>query len=279
MKRPAVVGSGSTLCTVPAAAARTMPPIAIFDVPSRMAVLGVIGAVIPERRDAEGRVRESPGIDWHARPPARRAPSSATAASERRRRPGNRRRRERATSDRCTPTAEQRHDDQNNPAVAHWRAHRTRNLPGRRVSATLNGMMIAIRRRVRAVAFAWLLCQVASLSAFVPEIVLRFARGGSRGQEKKAAACHEDAGTAPRAERRRCVPDASRARTVARLLRDHQRVRRSGHAPRQPVRVHQHSSKRRASRSMVLDSIAAFVPPAPPLLYRLATPDAPPPKA
>jgi hypothetical protein len=29
--------------------------------------------------------------------------------------------------------------------------------------------MIAIRRRVRAVAFAWLLCQVASLSAFVPE--------------------------------------------------------------------------------------------------------------
>jgi hypothetical protein len=44
--------------------------------------------------------------------------------------------------------------------------------------------MNSIRRRVRAVAFAWLLCQVASLSAFVPGTVLYFARGrsGREGQ-------------------------------------------------------------------------------------------------
>src|SRR6185503_11847940 len=52
--------------------------------------------------------------------------------------------------------------------------------------------MIAIRRRVRAVAFAWLLCQVASLSAFVPGDCC-IAHAAEAAAKKKAAACHEEA--------------------------------------------------------------------------------------
>src|SRR4051812_34042509 len=51
--------------------------------------------------------------------------------------------------------------------------------------------MIAIRRRVRAVAFAWLLCQAASLAAFVPgECCVAHA---AEAAAKQAAACHEQA--------------------------------------------------------------------------------------
>ena len=57
-------------------------------------------------------------------------------------------------------------------------------LPGSDGFRYSDGDMIAIRRRVRAVAFAWLLCQVASLSAFVPEAVLHFACSRS-GRERK----------------------------------------------------------------------------------------------
>ena len=52
--------------------------------------------------------------------------------------------------------------------------------------------MNAIRRRVRAVAFAWLLCQVASLSAFVPEQCC-IAHAAEAAAKEKAAACHEEA--------------------------------------------------------------------------------------
>src|SRR4030095_12849806 len=52
--------------------------------------------------------------------------------------------------------------------------------------------MTLLRRRVRTVAFAWLLCQVASLSAFVPEQCC-ISHAAEAAAKVKAAACHEDA--------------------------------------------------------------------------------------
>src|SRR5690349_1548623 len=57
--------------------------------------------------------------------------------------------------------------------------------------------MTLLRRRVRAVAFAWLLCQVASLSAFVPAECCA-AHAAEVAAKQKAASCHEAAPVAPK---------------------------------------------------------------------------------
>lgn len=57
--------------------------------------------------------------------------------------------------------------------------------------------MGAIRRRIRAVTLAWLLCQVASLSAFVPEQCC-VTHAAQEAAKAKAEACHEEAPPAPK---------------------------------------------------------------------------------
>ena len=137
--------------------------------------------------------------------------------------------------------------------------------------------MIAIRRRVRAVAFAWLLGQVASLSAFVPgECCVSHAAEAKARQ--KAEACHETEATpAPEPQQGDACPMHHGAKS-----HDCCAITNACDGPgTQLLSLFSFVSTidEPIVSSAVLESTAAFVPPAPPLLYRLALPDAPPPKA
>ena len=135
--------------------------------------------------------------------------------------------------------------------------------------------MISIRRRVRAVAFAWLLCQVASLSAFVPGECC-IAHAAEAAAKQKAAACHEEA--APPAPKDGDACPLHQGRTK----HDCCAVTNACDGPgAQLLTLFSFISTidEPASSSTMLDSTVAFVPPAPPLLSRLALPDAPPPKS
>ena len=135
--------------------------------------------------------------------------------------------------------------------------------------------MIAIRRHVRAVAFAWLLCQAASVAAFVPEQCC-ISHAAEAAAKEKAAACHEEAAPPAPKEGDACPLHEGRTKhdccaitnacdgPGAQLLTLFSFITTID----EPV-----------VSSTVLDSTVAFVPPAPPPLYRLALPDAPPPKA
>src|SRR5688572_14458067 len=57
--------------------------------------------------------------------------------------------------------------------------------------------MKAIRNRVRAVAVAWLLCQVASLSAFIPENCC-VSHVAEQAAKEKNGDCHESEPAAPK---------------------------------------------------------------------------------
>jgi hypothetical protein len=137
------------------------------------------------------------------------------------------------------------------------------------------GHMIAIRPRVRAVAFAWLLCQAASLAAFVPEqcCVSHAAEAAAKAQ---AAACHEEA--APPAPKQGDACPLHEGRTK----HDCCAITNACDGPgAQLLTLFSFISTIDAplTSSTVLESTAAFVPPTPPLLSRRALPDAPPPKA
>ena len=103
--------------------------------------------------------------------------------------------------------------------------------------------MQALRKRVRVIALAWLLCQAGSLSAFVPENCC-LAHVEEAAAKAKKEACHEAEPVKPEAGRcvsdgacrRRGVPDAQLE--VEGLLRHDECVRWSGLAPRHPVRLH-----------------------------------------
>jgi hypothetical protein len=135
--------------------------------------------------------------------------------------------------------------------------------------------MIAIRRRVRAVAFAWLLCQVASLSAFVPEQCC-IAHAAKAAAKAKAGACHEEA--APKAPE----PGDACPLHEGRTTHDCCAISTACDGPgAQLLSLFSFVTILDAPivSSAILESSSAFAPPAPPLLYRLALPDAPPPKA
>ena len=134
--------------------------------------------------------------------------------------------------------------------------------------------MIAIRRRVRAVAFAWLFCQVASLSAFVPEQCC-IGHAAEAAAKEKAAACHEEA--APVAPKEGDACPLHQGRTT----HDCCTISNACDGPGgQLLSLFAYVSTvdEPIASSTILASTTAFVPPAPPLLYRLALPDAPPPK-
>ena len=134
--------------------------------------------------------------------------------------------------------------------------------------------MIAIRPRIRAVTFAWLLCQVASLSAFVPEQCC-VSHAAQAMAKAKAEACHE--GAAPPA------PKDGDACPMHPGSKSHDCCKISNacdgpgtHLLTLFANVGVLESP--TSSSVTLHSIAVPLAPPAPLLHRLATPDAPPPK-
>lgn len=137
--------------------------------------------------------------------------------------------------------------------------------------------MTAIRRRLRAVAFTWLLCQVASLSAFVPEACC-ISHAAEAAAKEKAAACHEEAAPpAPAPAQGDACPLHS-----GRTKHDCCAITNACDGPgAQLLSLFSFVSTidEPLASSTLLASSSAFAPPAPPLLSRLALPDAPPPKA
>jgi hypothetical protein len=137
--------------------------------------------------------------------------------------------------------------------------------------------MNAVRRRVRVVTLVWLLCQVASLSAFVPGECCVSHAAEARAREK-ADACHETA-AAPVSE-----PQPGDACPMHHGSKSHDccAITNACDGPgTQLLSLFSFVSilDEPLVSSAVLESSPAFVSPAPPLLYRLAVPDAPPPKA
>jgi hypothetical protein len=133
--------------------------------------------------------------------------------------------------------------------------------------------MTAIRRRIRAVAFAWLLCQVASLSAFVPEQCC-VAHAAEAAAKEKAAACHESAPVAPKQGDACPMHHGSKAHDCCRMTNSCDGP--GTHLTTLFAYVGVLESP--VSSSVISESTSAALPIAAPLLCRIATPDAPPPK-
>jgi hypothetical protein len=130
--------------------------------------------------------------------------------------------------------------------------------------------MTALRRRVRAVAFAWLLCQVASLSAFVPAECCA-AHAAEAVAKEKAASCHE---AAPKDGDACPMHHQSRAHDCCTITNGcaGPGIQLTGLFAFVGV------IETPATSSVTLESAPATVAGAAPLLYRLTTPDSPPPK-
>jgi hypothetical protein len=134
----------------------------------------------------------------------------------------------------------------------------------------------AIRRRIRTVAFAWLLCQVASLSAFVPEICC-ISHAEEAAAKEKAAACHES----PAPEQ---APKDGDACPMHHGTSSHDCCVMTNACDGPGTHLASLFSyigvpETPASPSHLLESIAAFQPPSEPVLSQRSIPDAPPPKA
>jgi hypothetical protein len=137
--------------------------------------------------------------------------------------------------------------------------------------------MIAIRRRVRVVTFAWLLCQVASLSAFVPGECCVSHAAEAKAKEQ-AEACHDtEPAPAPEPQQGDACPmhHGSKAHDCCAI------TNACDGPGTQLLSLFSFVSTldEPILSSAILDSSSAFVPPAPPLLHRLAIPDSPPPRA
>ena len=136
--------------------------------------------------------------------------------------------------------------------------------------------MTSIRRRIRAVTIAWLLCQVASLSAFVPEICC-VSHAAEAAAKEKAAACHEAPAPTP-------APKDGDACPMHHGTKSHDCCVMTNACDGPGIHLASLFAfigvlETPAASSLVLHSNAAFIAPPEPLLHRLATPDAPPPKA
>jgi hypothetical protein len=131
------------------------------------------------------------------------------------------------------------------------------------------------RRRVRVVAIAWLLCQVASLSAFVPEECC-VSHAAEEAAKAKAEECHETPAPEPK------PGDACPMHHGEKKTHDCCVISNTCDGPGTHLAglfAYSGMLETPASSAVVLDSVAADVAAPPPLLHRLALPDAPPPKA
>lgn len=133
--------------------------------------------------------------------------------------------------------------------------------------------MTVLRRRVRAVAFAWLLCQVASLSAFVPAECCA-AHAAEAVAKQKAATCHEAAPVAPKDGDACPMHHPSRAHDCCAMTNacEGPGVQLTG------LFAYDGVIETPAASSVTLESAPAVIAESAPLLHRLALPDAPPPK-
>jgi hypothetical protein len=133
--------------------------------------------------------------------------------------------------------------------------------------------MTAIRRRIRAVAFAWLICQGASLTAFVPEQCCE-SHAAQEAAKAKAEACHEDAPPAPKEGDACPMHHESKSHDCC-------KIGGTCDGPGSQLLTlfaNVGVLESPAVTPMTLESSVAMLPAPPPLLHRLALPDAPPPK-
>ena len=134
--------------------------------------------------------------------------------------------------------------------------------------------MTPLRRRIRAVALAWLLCQAASLSAFVPGECCK-SHAAEAAANEKAASCHESIPVTPKEGDACPMHKGSTSHECC-------TISNACNGPGQQLTtlfayVGVVQSPRAAT--IVLESTPAFIPQATPLRYHRSIPDAPPPKA
>ena len=135
--------------------------------------------------------------------------------------------------------------------------------------------MEALRRRIRVVALAWLLCQAGTLSAFLPGECCK-AHAEEAAAKAKAASCHESAASP-------AAPKEGDACPMHRGSKSHEccTISNACDGPGQQLTTlfaYVGFVQTPQSAAIVLESSAAFVAPPAPLLDHLAIPDAPPPK-
>lgn len=133
--------------------------------------------------------------------------------------------------------------------------------------------MAALRRRIRVVAFAWLLCQVASLSAFVPEQCC-IAHAEQAAAKEKAKACHEAAPVEPKDGDACPMHHTSNSHDCCSMSNSCDGP--GSHLSTLFAYVGVLESP--ASTAVTIESAPATIAASSPLLSRLALPDAPPPK-
>lgn len=134
--------------------------------------------------------------------------------------------------------------------------------------------MSALRRRIRVVAIAWLLCQVASLSAFVPEQCC-VSHAAEAAAKAKNPPCHETQPAEPKEGDACPMHHGSRAHDCC-------AIKNSCDGPGMSLTTlfaFVGFVEKPASTFVALESSVAFVSAPPALIQRLALPDAPPPKA
>ena len=124
------------------------------------------------------------------------------------------------------------------------------------------------------VAFAWLLCQAASLSAFLPGECCK-THAAEAAAKAKAASCHESAPVAPKEGDACPMHRGSKSHDCC-------TISNACDGPGQQLTTlfaYVGVVQTPQSASIVPESTAAFIPQDAPLLYHLSIPDAPPPKA
>src|SRR4026208_1008757 len=135
--------------------------------------------------------------------------------------------------------------------------------------------MSAIRRRIHVIAFAWLFCQVASLSAFVPGECCKSHAAQTEAKAKQAA-CHESAPVVPK------DGDACPMHHGQKQSHNCCTMSNGCDGPGQQLTTlfaYVGVLESPQSSPVVVDPTAAHIAPSAPLLYPLAIPDAPPPKS
>ena len=133
--------------------------------------------------------------------------------------------------------------------------------------------MTGIRERVRAIAVIWLLCQAATIAAFVPEDCC-LAHAEERAAKEKQEACHETEPVEPQPGDA-CPMHGSKSHDCCVMTN-------ACAGPGQQLTtlfVYVGMVERPITPGALLDATASVLPATPPSLHRSSRPDAPPPKA
>ena len=132
--------------------------------------------------------------------------------------------------------------------------------------------MNALRRRIRIVAFAWLLCQVASLSAFMPGECCK--THAAEAAAKANEHCHESKPVAPKDGDACPMHHGQKSHECC-------TISNACDGPGQQLTTlfaYVGVLESPQSAPIAIDSTAAIIPLSAPLLFHLSIPEAPPPK-